>query len=281
MNIEICSSIEELARIASGFIEKRIEKYLFSVKTRSVRSEDPMAEGALGEVSIILAGGNTPVPVYRKLADVLSKRTVRVINKIKWFFGDERWVEVSHPDSNEGMARENLLNTIGAPEENIFSWRVKDFKGSNPKDWGWNVVQCALEYEKRLNNFFVSRGKKADIVLLGMGDDGHTASLFPDGEFWFSQDKGNLRSIIKQRVNPGIDRWAVGVYRKHLDVWRLTLTPAFLNMAKLVVFLIDGANKRKAFKEIVDNIQSANKGLPASWIEGKETFYFVTSSVYE
>ncbi len=263
MNLRVFKNIEEFSQGTSEFIAERLRDISVSGKE---------------DISVVLAGGNTPVPVYEKLASSLLEELVDVIERIRWFFGDERWVEVSHSDSNEGMARRTLLNRLKVSQESIFSWRVDRFKDLDFEDSSNAPVECALEYEKRLEEFFIARGERPDIVILGMGDDGHTASLFPDGEFVLKERSSG--KILRDAMNPDIDRLAVAVYRKHFDMWRLTLTPKFFNMARLVVFLIDGAKKRGIFRRILETGGREGRDIPATWISGEETLYFVTSSVY-
>jgi len=167
--------------------------------------------------TLVLAGGETPRATYRRLAE----------EKYRWdevdvFFGDERCVPPDHPDSNYRMANETLLSFVPA--------RAHRMRGES----------CAAEsYERELRDLFGGL-PRFDFVFLGLGTDGHTASLFTG--------------------DPALDereRWAVRVRRP--DHERLTLTLPVLSAARLAVFLVAGAGKREALRRMM-----ADEDIPAN-----------------
>lgn len=183
-----------------------------------------------GRFTLALSGGKTPRPLYQLLA------TDEFLPLIDWnqtqvFWGDERCVPPEHPDSNYHMARELLLDYVPLPMDHIYR-----FKGELEPE------QAAELYEERLHAFFSGREgspehprPRFDLVLLGIGDDGHTASLFPH--------------------TPGlteVNRWATAHWVEKLDAWRLTLTPTALNEASHLLFVVEGENKAEAMRAIFD-----------------------------
>src|SRR5699024_4642592 len=120
-----------------------------------------------GEFSVALAGGNTPKSLYELLAGDAFRDQIEW-SKVSIYFGDERAVPPDHPDSNYAMARGALLSRVPIPEDNIHRMRGE----IDPED-------AAIEYGRVLKSTYGDHGG-LDLVLLGMGDDGHTASLFPD-----------------------------------------------------------------------------------------------------
>jgi len=183
-----------------------------------------------GRFAVALAGGATPKAAYALLA------TDEYATRVDWsrvhvFWGDERCVPPDHPTSNYRMAREALLDHVSLPQENVHRMRGELEPG-----------QAASKYEDVLRAFFCppSRDRKAptpgfDLVLLGMGDDGHTASLFP----------GTV-AIHEQT------RWVVAHYVEKLEAWRITLTPVAINAATNVTFVISGLAKAERLREVLN-----------------------------
>jgi 6-phosphogluconolactonase len=170
--------------------------------------------------TIALAGGSTPKPLYEKLA-----QTNQDWEKWHIFWGDERFVPADHPDSNERMAREAWLNHVPIPPENIHAFNTQ-----------FDTPKAAAEYNnaklKAFWNIEENQWPSLDFILLGMGDDGHTASLFPGTE---------ALQICDQWVTVG----------NKDDNFRLTFTIPLLNQAQTVVLLIAGENKNSILKEIL------------------------------
>lgn len=191
-----------------------------------------------GHFSVAISGGSTPARLFTLLGSELYA------DKIDWpgvhfFWVDERCVPKEHRDSNFGGAWNSLLSHISIPESNIHR-----IKGEIPP------LDGALEYEKELMTFFGTATVPVfDLIFLGMGEDGHTASLFPASDS-LKEDK----------------RLAVPVYVERLKSWRVTLTLPVLNNADSVVFLVTGRNKAGVLKEILGRDESA-KSYPACLIK--------------
>ena len=176
---------------------------------------------ARGRFTIALSGGSTPKALFKLLASHYH-------DTIDWtrtfiFWGDERCVPPDHADSNYRMARETLLDHVDLPAENIFR-----LKGELPPP------EAAEDYERVLHGFFGDELPRIDLILLGMGDDGHTASLFPHTE------------ALKET-----QRWVVPNYVTAKETWRLTLTAPVINNAANVMFLIAGTDKAERLKQVL------------------------------
>ncbi len=181
-----------------------------------------------GLFTVVLSGGSTPKELYGLLASDPSYRTGLPWDRIHIFWGDERHVLPDHPDSNYRMAREALLSKVPIPPENIHAMRgeVRDAR------------QAALEYEEGLRDFFrlrVGEFPRFDFVLLGMGPDGHTASLFPGTE------------ALRERSRLSVANW-VG----KLQTYRITLTVPVFNHAAFLLFLVSGEEKAETLKTVLE-----------------------------
>jgi 6-phosphogluconolactonase len=167
--------------------------------------------------------------------------------------------------SDEGMARKSLLSAIKAPEERIHSWHAG--KGT--------PVERAAEYDRVLTEYFEKESRTPDVAIMGMGPDGHTVSLFPGAFIVLSKDPAEEIPVSKDVLK--LNKNAVAVRKPDEDEWRLTLTPKILNSAETMIYLIHGSEKRDAFRRLEKNDET----LPASWLKGKETFYFITESLLQ
>lgn len=192
--------------------------------------------------SVALSGGNTPRALYARLArpDFASRLDW---NAVHLFWGDERCVPSDHPDSNYRMVAETLLANVPIPAQNIHR-----IHGELVPD------QASTQYENELRTFF-GDSPRFDLVLLGLGDDGHTASLFPSSP------------ALHER-----NRWVLAVPHKTPPpplVSRVTLTPAAINSAREVVFLVSGGTKAKRLAEVLE-ISSSSPPLPAQMIQPEQ-----------
>lgn len=190
---------------------------------------------ARGVFHVALSGGSTPVHMYKKI------RVDERIAQIDWghvhvFWGDERCVPPTHPDSNYRLANDELLRFLPVPIENIHR-----MKGEiNPQE-------AADEYQSMLRNT-MGATPAFDLIYLGLGDDGHTASIFP-GEEYSTEDHV----------------WVESVFVEKLHTYRLTLTYQVINKARQVVFLVMGEKKSEVVSKILDD-QITDRRYPAELI---------------
>lgn len=172
-----------------------------------------------GQFTIALSGGSTPKPLY----EALAQQNVPW-EKVQVFWGDERYVPPTHPDSNEGMARAAWLDQVPIPAANIHPM---------PTDEADPAI-AAQKHEQELQQFFqISPGEfpVLDLVLLGMGDDGHTASLFPHTQALEVTDR--LITVGNKDGQP-----------------RLTFTAPLINHARCVLFMVAGESKQPALAAV-------------------------------
>ena len=183
------------------------------------------AIGAQGRFAVALAGGSTPKSLYSLLAtsypDFPWARTY-------FFLGDERYVPPTDPESNYRMVNESLFSKVAIPAQNIF--RVKT---ENP-----DAAGAAADYELQLRKFFELKPNefpRFDLILLGMGPDGHTASLFPDSE--------GLKEYTKLVIANWVEKFKTN---------RISLTFPVLNNAGEVIFLASGPDKAAMVHEVLE-----------------------------
>lgn len=198
---------------------------------------------ANGSFRVCLAGGSTPKNLYALLAsDPL--RGQLPWDKMQLFFGDERHVEPTHPDSNFRMATETLISKVPLKPE-----QVHRIKAENP-----DTEQAAREYEQVLRSqFHLAAGEapRFDLALLGMGNEGHTLSLFPGTKAL--RDNGRL--VVRNWVGK-------------LFAERVTLTAPAVNNAALVIFMVAGVDKALALKAVLEGPYEPEQ-LPAQLISPK------------
>lgn len=228
--VKIFPDVETLNEAAAGLIAKIAAKAL------------PASGG--DKFSIALAGGSTPEVLYKLLASGEFK------NEIDWkrtlvFFGDERCVAPGDAQSNYRMANEALLSRVPLSPENVFRLRGE----IEPE-------KAAAEYEEIIRKT-LGENARFDLILLGMGDDGHTASLFPETKA--------LRET---------ERLVAANFVEKLNANRLTLTFRALNAAKNVLFLATGAKKASMIKKV---LSTETIDLPASLVkpENGDCYWFL------
>lgn len=191
---------------------------------------------ARGGCLIALSGGNTPRGVYRRLGDLLSVQPENV-RRLHIAFSDERMVAPDDPDSNFGMVKRELLSRISIPQQQIHR-----IKGEAKPD------KAARDYERELEPLSTLAAGWCDIVLLGVGEDGHTGSLFPGSDVLREQHK-SVRAV----------------YVPHLASWRVTLTLPAINRARVAMFLVTGARKAAIVANILACTQP-REDLPATLV---------------
>jgi len=219
--------------------------------------EDDLSTGR--EPSVILAGGSTPRGCYQKLGQLLQA-IPDGSRRIHWFIGDERWVGTESKESNEGMIRTVLLAPLKIPEDHIHSWQAG--MGS--------PIGRARQYEQILKRHFESEQRYPDLLILGMGEDGHTASLFPDG--WAMRGGAPDPTRDAMPMSPNLPGSTAAVYAPGTQSFRLTMTAAFLKRSRRIFFLVSGENKRQALSRVLKQ----DSELPASWLNLDHTRFLVT-----
>jgi 6-phosphogluconolactonase len=193
---------------------------------------------ASGVFSLALSGGSTPRRVYELLAGEEFRDAVDWSN-VHVFFGDERTVAPDHADSNYRMANETLLSRVPIPAENVH--RIEGLG---------DAAANASDYESEMRGFFGdAEWPRLDLVMLGMGDDGHTASLFPG------------TTALEERR-----RWVAANWVEKFNTWRITLSAPVINAARHVLFLITGAGKTERLREVLKGERDPTR-LPSQLIQ--------------
>lgn len=196
--------------------------------------EDAIADH--GSATVSLTGGTTPRDAYEALADPGRPWRDRVAwERVHLFWGDERHVPPDHPDSNFGMANQALVARVPIPPANVHRMR-----GEMPE-----AGDAARAYAEELRAGFVRAGRadlSFDVMLLGLGEDCHIASIFPGSE------------LLTPSPGPGRGHpdAAVAVFAPHLDAWRITLTPAVILDSRAIVMLVSGGTKAAAVAAAID-----------------------------
>ncbi len=186
-----------------------------------------------GRFTIALSGGSTPKNLYTLIAANASASLPW--DRMFFFWGDERHVPPDNPDSNYRMAKETLLSKVAIPPANIFR-----IPAENP-----DASAAADAYEQTLRKFFaVAPGEfpRFDLILLGIGPDGHTASLFPE------------TAALEQTSRLVVANWV-----EKLQTNRITFTLPVLNAARCVAFLVSGTDKAAVLHEVLEGNAPAEK----------------------
>jgi 6-phosphogluconolactonase len=225
-------------------IAKRVAQEFVQAATAAV-SEN-------GSFSVALSGGSTPKALYTLLANDAALRAQLPWGKMYLYFGDERSVGPDHADSNYRMANETMLSKVPIKAEQVF--RIKgEYK---------DTEKAAQEYEQALRSSFkmaeakIAKGKigegqfpRFDLVLLGMGNEGHTASLFPGTK------------ALHETKRIAVRNWVGKLYTD-----RVTLTAPAINNAARVIFMVTGADKALALKGVLEGPYEPEQ-LPAQMIQ--------------
>lgn len=174
-----------------------------------------------GQFTAVLTGGSSPAGIYKLLASDAYKTKIDW-SKVFIFWGDERWVPLNDDLSNAKMSYATLLSHVPIPSENIFEM-YQD--GVMPEDY-------AITYEQTIRKILGEEGK-FDLILLGMGDDGHTASLFPG------------QAVLEEQ-----NKWVDAYYLEPQKMHRITLTAPLINKAEKIIVIAFGEKKAHALKEV-------------------------------
>ncbi|OIV40416.1 6-phosphogluconolactonase [Flavobacterium johnsoniae] len=173
----------------------------------------------------VLTGGSSPAGIYKLLASEEYKNQVDW-SKVFIYWGDERWVPLNDDLSNAKMSYNTLLSHVPIPSENIFEM-YKD--GVTPEEY-------AVIYEQSIRKVLGDEGK-FDLILLGMGDDGHTASLFPG------------QAVLEEQ-----NKWVDAYYLEPQKMYRITLTAPLINKAEKIIVVAFGEKKAPALKEVTSGV---------------------------
>lgn len=176
---------------------------------------------------VALSGGSTPKLLYQLLASEEYRERV-AWERVEFFFGDERWVPHTDKDSNFKLASDYLLQPLGIDGSSVFPMPTGDFEPE----------EAAEEYEADIRRAFALASREMprfDLIFLGMGDDGHTASLFPH------------TSALRE-----YGRLVAANYVEKLNTWRITLTAPVLTAADHVLFMVAGESKAPALKQVLE-----------------------------
>lgn len=201
MKLEIAKDIDEL--------NKRFAEWMVDLIHKILQTEN--------RFTLSLSGGNTPKKLYQLLASGRFKNKIDW-SKLHFFWGDERCVPFTDDRNNAKMAFETLLDHVPVIKEQIHIVRT-DIKPD----------ASAKEYEQLLHNYFPDKDHTFDLVLLGLGDNAHTLSLFPESD------------LIHEKEN-----WVSSFYSKEESIDRITLTTSVVNAAAYTAFLVSGKNKAAA-----------------------------------
>ena len=176
-----------------------------------------------GAFSVALAGGSTPLGMYELLAGEPYRSQVEW-ERVLFFWGDERCVPPDDPESNYGAAAAALVSGLGLPGANVHRMHGE-----------LDPHEASVAYEHEVRHTIGGEPPRFDLILLGMGDDGHTASLFPG-----TDALGETGRIVVANHVP------------KLDAWRLTFTSTLINAAHQVLFLVTGEGKAEALRAVLE-----------------------------
>ncbi|MBD2755329.1 6-phosphogluconolactonase [Spirosoma validum] len=214
MQLIVKKNPTELAKAAADFISKRIKEVL--------ETKD--------QFTIALSGGSTPKALHELLAKPPYSQQIPWA-QLHIFWGDERYVLIEDEQSNAGMAYDTLLGHVYTPESQIHIWRTD-----------LEPEAAAADYDRVLHTYFGDTGPTFDLVLLGMGDDGHTLSLFPGTEVIHEQNA-----------------WTKAYFLTKQDMYRLTLTAPLVNRSSCILFLVAGPKKAEPLKEVLEGEYNPDK----------------------
>lgn len=219
--ISIYPDLEALSWAAAGIL---LERAVLATAKRS-------------RFSVALSGGSTPQRTYQLLAAPPFREQVPW-SQVHIFWGDERCVPLDDPRSNANRAYESLLNQVPIHRDHIY-----------PCSCARDPAEAAKDYERQLKEFFQQKPPRFDLIYLGLGADGHTASLFPG------------TSVLSES-----ERWVSEVYISGQEFHRVTLTVPVINSAAAVVFLVSGDDKARMLRQVHEGPEDIER-IPAQLIK--------------
>jgi 6-phosphogluconolactonase len=194
-----------------------------------------------GQFSVALSGGNSPKKLYELLASPLFKDRVEW-DKVHFFFGDERYVPHTDPQSNYLMAKKALFEPLDLSFKQIF-----------PIDTSVSPEEAAKKYTTDINYYFAGTDVRFDLILLGLGDNSHTASLFPQ------------TGVLHDKTVS-----AKEVFLEDQKVYRITMTAPLINQAHHIAFLVYGTDKAVAVHHVIEDKKDI-ENYPAQLIDGQNS----------
>jgi len=230
MNLLIYKTLEEL--------NQDLADYVIKIAELAIEEND--------RFNFVLTGGSSPKELYKTLATACKDRIDW--EKVYFFFGDERNVPADDENYNGLMAKKTLFDELGILPDHIFY-----------VDTTLAPEKAAIEYKKALDKHFNGNDIIFDLILLGMGDDAHTASIFPH------------TTLVKEE-----EVTVSSVFVEKLNTYRISLTAPLINKAENVAFLVFGENKAEALKHVIGDDQKDVDTYPAQLIDpidGKLTWF--------
>lgn len=220
MNLHIFKTIPEL--------NEALIDYVIEIANKNI--------AAKGRFDFVLTGGNSPKALYQQLSTTYKDKIDW--SKVYFFFGDERTVLPSHKDYNGLMAKEALFNNLQTPTSHIFYM-----------DTTLSPTEAAIAYKAKLDEHFNGEAIVFDLILLGMGDDAHTASIFPGTDLVHNQEE-TVASVWVEKLNTN----------------RISLTAPLINKAKNIAFITFGENKANALSHVINGEERNFELYPAQLI---------------
>ncbi|GGH04834.1 MULTISPECIES: 6-phosphogluconolactonase [Pedobacter] len=230
MNLLIYKTLEEL--------NHDLADYVIKIAEMSIEQND--------RFNFVLTGGSSPKALYHYLATEGKHRIDW--DKVYFFFGDERNVPADDDNYNGLMAKKTILDPLGIKEDHIFYVNTT-----------LAPEKAAIEYKKAIDQHFKGEDIVFDLILLGMGDDAHTASIFP-----------HTTLVKDEEVN------VAAVYVEKLDTYRISFTAPLINKAENIAFLVFGENKAEALKHVIGDTEKNVDLYPSQLIDpidGKLTWF--------
>ena len=227
---------------------------LINALAEVICKESKEAINERGEFNFVLSGGSSP----KKLYELLASETYK--NQIDWdhiyfFFGDERFLPETSPQRNSVMAAEALFKPLKIADSHIF----KVDTSSSPEE-------AAQKYAKTIATHFKKKPVVFDFILLGLGDNAHTASLFPNSAV-LEETEATIKSIFVKEVH----------------MYRITMTAPLINQARQIAFLVFGENKAEAVYNVLHDLEKSPQQFPAKLIHPKKGSlrWFLDTNAYK